>query len=369
MIKVRLLTKGDSQQWHNYVTRHPDASAYHQLSWKSSIEQAYQHTCWYWLAVDSSNTVVGILPSTWVKSPFNRGSLCALPFCDVGGVLANSNDIAQTLIQKAISCCQQHNIPYFDHRSSKINGSMIPPLFELTNTNANVETDTNTNTHMNIDTKVRMIMPLPETSEILFSGFKSKLRSQIRKAEKNGLTASTGIDSAHLNAFYQVFCRNMRDLGSPVHSKKWFEKLIEAYGEKAIIANIYYQDNVVAGGIVLFNGNKACIPWASTNNDYNKLAPNMLLYWTLLKFANDCGCISFDFGRSTINQGTYRFKSQWGAKPQPLEWQRYSHSGQLLPSNPTKASKLRKLVEYCWQRLPVGLSEMVGPKIRRYISL
>jgi FemAB-related protein (PEP-CTERM system-associated) len=348
MIKIRLLTDADRQQWYDYVTQHPDASAYHQLSWKCAIEQAYQHTCWYWLAVDSSNTVVGILPTTWVKSPLNRGNLCALPFCDVGGVLANTNDIAQTLIQKAISYCQQHNIPYFDHRISKVT------------TEGNMDVG---------NIKVRMIMPLPETSEILFGGFKSKLRSQIRKAEKNGLTASTGVDSTHLNDFYQVFCRNMRDLGSPVHSKKWFEQIINAYGKQAIIANVHYKDQVIAAGIVLFIGNRACIPWASTNSDFNKLAPNMLLYWTLLKFANDFGCISFDFGRSTINEGTYRFKSQWGAKPQPLQWQRYSHSGQLLPSNSSKASKLRKLVEQCWQKLPLGLSAIVGPKIRRYISL
>ena len=247
MINVRLLTEGDSQQWCDYVTRHPDASAYHQLSWKNAVEQAYHHLCWYWLAVDSNNSVVGVLPSTWIKTPLTRGSLCALPFCDVGGVLANSDDIAQNLIQKAISCCQQHNIPYFDHRISKVT--------------------TADNTDVG-NMKVRMIMPLPETSEILFSGFKSKLRSQIRKAEKNGLIASTGVDSTHLNDFYQVFCRNMRDLGSPVHSKKWFEQIINTYGKQAIIANVHYKDQVVAAGIVLFNGNKACIPWASTNSDF-----------------------------------------------------------------------------------------------------
>ena len=353
MIKVRLLTDADNQQWHDYVSQHPDATAYHQLAFKHAIERAYQHKCWYWLAIDINNTVVGVLASAWVKAPFSKGHLCALPFCDLGGVLGNNSDIAQTLIQQAISCCQQHNIAYFDHRSHifyRVTGEQSPENCHGVG-------------------KVRMIMTLPETSEVLFNGFKSKLRSQIRKAEKNGLVASTGVNIEHINAFYEVFALNMRDLGSPVHSKEWFKQLIEAYGDQAFIAIVHYQNKVVAGGLVLFNGDKACIPWASSNGDYNKLAPNMLLYWTVLKFATDRGCKIFDFGRSTINEGTYRFKRQWGAKPQRLEWDRYDHSGQLLPLGSQTQSKLRKLLALCWKQLPVELSTKLGSKIRRYISL
>jgi len=350
MINIRLVQDIDCQNWDNYVEHHPNASAYHQIAWKKSVENAYKHRCFYWLAEDGEKSVIGILPTVWVKSPISRGSLCALPYCDVGGILANNEEIEQALINNATSYCNENNIPTFDNRSS------MPCKLSFDSENSPPP-------------KVRMLMPFPETSDELFAGFKSKLRSQIRKAEKNGLTASTATNSAHLNAFYHVFTRNMRDLGSPVHSKAWFQEIVNAYGEDIIIANIYSEGKVIGAGIVLFVGNKACIPWASTNADYNKLAPNMLLYWTLLKFANDKGCKEFDFGRSTLGEGTYRFKNQWGAEPQLLNWQKFDNDGQLMAESTGDVSKLRKVVEQTWQKLPVGLSEFLGPKIRRYISL
>jgi len=350
MITVRAAENSDHESWDRFVTHHAQSSAYHQMAWKIAIEKGYKHKCFYWLAEDEGKNIVGILPTAWVKSPISKGSLCALPFCDVGGALANDEKIEQTLIQAAVNYCKLNNIPTFDNRSSMLSKNAL-------------------NKKSNPAPKVRMLMVFPETSDELFKGFKSKLRSQIRKAEKNGLTASTDTNSAHLDSFYQVFTRNMRDLGSPVHSKNWFKEIVDAYADDVIIANIYFEEKIIGAGIVLFVGNKACIPWASTNADYNKLAPNMLLYWTLLKFANDRGCKEFDFGRSTMGEGTYRFKSQWGAEPQLLNWQQYNTDGQLVEENTGEVGKLRKIVEQTWRKLPLGLSEFIGPKIRRYISL
>jgi len=350
MINIRLVQDGDFVNWDNYVGGHAHASAYHQIAWKKSVENAYKHRCFYWLAENEKQVIIGILPTVWVKSPISKGSLCALPYCDVGGVLANDDEIEQALITEAVKYCKINSIPTFDNRSS------MPSKLAFDSESSPAP-------------KVRMLISFPESSDKLFAGFKSKLRSQIRKAEKNGLTASTATDSAHLDAFYQVFTRNMRDLGSPVHSKEWFQEIVTAYGEDIIIANIYSEGKVIGAGIVLFVGNKACIPWASTNADYNKLAPNMLLYWTLLKFANDKGCKEFDFGRSTLGEGTYRFKSQWGAEPLLLNWQKFDTNGQLITESTGDVSQLRKVVEQTWRKLPVGLTEFLGPKIRRYISL
>jgi len=350
MINIRLVQNVDFKNWNNYVEHHPHASAYHLIAWKKSVENAYKHRCYYWLAENEQKNIIGVLPTVWVKSPISKGSLCALPYCDVGGALANDDEVEQALINEAIKYCKANNIPTFDNRSS------IPSKLAFDSESSPAP-------------KVRMLISFPDTSDELFAGFKSKLRSQVRKAEKNGLTASTATDSAHLDAFYHVFTRNMRDLGSPVHAKEWFQEIVNTYGEDVIIANVYFEGKVIGAGIVLFVGNKACIPWASTNADYNKLAPNMLLYWTLLKFANDKGCKEFDFGRSTLGEGTYRFKSQWGSEPQLLNWQRFDTNGLLLTESKADVSKLRNIVEQTWQKLPVGLSEFLGPKIRRYISL
>ncbi|TYK65765.1 FemAB family XrtA/PEP-CTERM system-associated protein [Colwellia echini] len=350
MTQINLIQSDDFSAWDAYVKQHPSASPYHRIAWMKAISNAYKHQCFYWIAKQSDGTVVGVLPAVLIAPPFSKGSLCALPFCDVGGILANNEEVSDALLNQALQFCKVKNILAFDNRSS----IKSETLFDVENS---------------ATTKVRMLMDLPEDSDALFSGFKSKLRSQIRKSEKNGLIANTGNSSQFVSEFYQVFTRNMRDLGSPVHSKKWFEEIATSYGEDAIIATVYSENQVVGAGIVLFNGRKACIPWASTNADFNRLAPNMLLYWTLLKYVNDRGCEEFDFGRSTVGEGTFKFKSQWGASPELLNWQKYNNTGQLILESTGDISNLRALVERVWRKLPVNISEYIGPKVRKYISL
>jgi hypothetical protein len=94
----------------------------------------------------------------------------------------------------------------------------------------------------------------------------------------------------------------------------------------------------------------------------------MLLYWSMLEHACRNGYQTFDFGRSTVDEGTYRFKEQWGAKPAPLYWYKFSRNGGAIDEASPNGGWLARASE-CWKRLPVPLTRVLGPKIRPYISL
>jgi hypothetical protein len=74
----------------------------------------------------------------------------------------------------------------------------------------------------------------------------------------------------------------------------------------------------------------------------------------------------FDFGRSTPNSGTYRFKEQWGAEPYQLYWHYWIASGgeipQLNPQNPKYVLAIKM-----WQRLPLSVANWLGPHIVKYL--
>lgn len=352
MINVIRYEKNYATAWQQYVEQHAEATPYHRRGWLESITQAYGFSVIDWIAVDDKDNVVGLLAAAVMKTPLLGKKITALPYCDAGGVLADDKDIEAQLIAAALRFSGETKVRKFEHRQVDLTLSDEALLQQ---------------------TKVRMVLPLPESAESLMASFKSKLRSQIRKAEKNGLTASVGSDKKHLDGFYQVYARNMRDLGSPAHSKRWFNAILSNFKQDAIIANVYYEQTVVGAGIVLKNGNRCSIPWASTNADFNRLAPNMLLYWTLLAHVSDNQAVEFDFGRSTPGEGTFKFKKQWGAEPSGLNWNDYS-DGQLLAAE-TASNKdserrsPRELVENVWRRLPVGLATALGSSLRKYISL
>lgn len=342
-------TIADKTRWNQYVHAHSKATAYHNFSWAQSIEQAYGHPNASQIAVIDEQ-IVGVLPIIKMKRPLSGHFYCSLPFCDVGYAVANNKQIITALLDKLHSMKNSSHAKKIEYRDT----------FSLV--------DATTVTNDLQGKKVRMLLPLPATSEALLKSFKSKLRSQIHKSEKNGLTYQLGNSTELLDAFYQIFIYNMRKLGSPVHSKTWFQALRENYQDDFLISIVYIEKTPIGAGIVLRNSNKTCIPWASTLMKYNRLAPNMMLYWSLLKKVTESGSEEFDFGRSTYGEGTFKFKQQWGAQPLPLHW---FLPGQRQPpaAEFTTSGTLRKTAEQTWSKLPISITTLIGPRIRKYISL
>ena len=361
-------------QWNEYVGRHPRASAYHWFEWMEAIQHAYSHSLYPLIALqkrDGITKVCGVLPLVLLETPVIGRRFCSLPFCDLGGPVADNYEVERQLINAAAELLASKNARELELRSGAQDA---------------LEDETAAYYIANADTqqapKVQMLLKLPATSELLWDGFKSKLRSQVRKAEKNGLSVTHGQNPELLEHFYQVLARNMRDLGSPVHSVRLYESLLEKFSEKLEIHVVYKESLPIAAGLVLRHPQRVSIPWASTVAEFNSLSPNMMLYWSVLKSAADGDFKLFDFGRSTIGEGTYRFKKQWGAEPYMLQWQSITdadQSAEVRSHNDrrhrpkARESKLRSglknTVVACWQKLPLPVASAIGPLLRKHISL
>lgn len=346
-MQVRLATYADKEAWDDYVLRQPGGVAYQLIAWKEAIEQAYAFEGRYLLA-ESDLGICGVLPLIDFRIPLIGRSLVSLPYCDVGGILADDTATAAALRGHALEMARQTGARSVEFRNTGEKGKGSTKVVD----------------------KVRMILDLPHDSAALLAGLKSKLRSQVNKPLRDGLTAKLGgLDL--ITDFYRIFSRNMRDLGSPVHSLKWIRTVITEYGERARVGVVYTPEgHSAAAGIILLHDRLVSIPWASSLRKFNSLNPNMLLYWTFLAFAADNGFRQFDFGRSTPGEGTYRFKEQWGAKSTPLDWQEYDYAGRQKPiSIRHSRSQPRAKIEAIWRKLPLFVCNCIGPTVRRCVSL
>jgi len=160
----------------------------------------------------------------------------------------------------------------------------------------------------------------------------------------------------------------MRDLGSPVHAKKFIASVISKFAHQARIFLVHKNEDTYAASITLGCSNTLYNPWASSLRRYSASSPNMLLYWTMLDYACNNGFKRFDFGRSTPGEGTHRFKQQWGADEAPLHWLSLTRSPALTPSPSQQKSKF-EIAMQLWQKMPVCLSKIAGPPLRKYIGL
>jgi FemAB-related protein (PEP-CTERM system-associated) len=326
------------------------------------IRDTYGHKSYNLLAEDrekrEAHGIRGVLPLVHIKSLLFGNTLVSMPFLNYGGLLADDERRKSCFLRR-----QETGAPIggWQHGTQAHLSDFLDEWSGYDGVEGRCCTEPITH-------KVRMLLDLPESSAKLFESFKSKLRSQIRKPQKEGLVAHIG-GAELLDDYYQVFSINMRDLGSPVHSKKLFENILREFGGSIRLGIVKYKEAATAAGLIFCFRDTVEIIWASSLKSFNNLSPNMLLYWSFLEYVTDAGYRHFDFGRSTPNEGTYRFKEQWGAKPYTLYWYEQGtqrESGKLVNVG---AHRYRHKAEEYWQLMPLSIANLLGPLIRKNIPL
>jgi FemAB-related protein (PEP-CTERM system-associated) len=210
-----------------------------------------------------------------------------------------------------------------------------------------------------------MKLELPDDEDSLWAALPSERRNRVRRARKEGLSVEIG-DAAMLDTFYDIWSRNMRDLGSPPHSRAFFKCILEEFPESSRLIFVMHEGNTIGAALAMVWNGVMSVPWVSSLRKYFGLYPNNILYWEALRLAVSMGCSTFDFGRSTVDSGTYQFKLRWGAVPTALNWQFFAVNDSPIPQS-TGSEGFGLAIEI-WKRLPLFLTNAVGPSIRKNIT-
>ncbi len=317
------------------LSRHP--------AWLMVLRDGLQHSPYCLEAVAGENTL-GILPLAHVKSFLFGRFLVSLPYLNHGGVLAEDNATAALLIDQAVHLAESLQVRYLELRQGQ---ALEHPAL-----------------HQRMATKVHMQLPLPSSDSDLWKQLDTKVRNQVRKGQKSGLTIAWG-GLELLGEFYAVFSRNMRDLGTPPYGKRLFSSILSRFAERSEFCVVRAGKKPIAAALLLHGWGVSEVPSASSLRMHNYTCANMLLYWHLLERSIQRRQSIFDFGRCSLGSTTFRFKEQWGAQAMPAEWQYFVRQGlisDMRPENP----RFQQLIRL-WQRLPVCLTRMIGPRIIRGI--
>jgi FemAB-related protein (PEP-CTERM system-associated) len=215
-----------------------------------------------------------------------------------------------------------------------------------------------------LTSKVHMRLALPASEDELWGRYKSKLRSQIRSGMKHDFQVEWG-ERELADDFYEVFSRNMRDLGTPVFSRRLFESILEQFPGRAELCVVRARQRPIAAALLAHGEGVTEVPSASCLQEFRSTNVNMLMYWRLLCRAIERGQHTFDFGRSSIDSNTYRFKEQWGAVPHPAVWQYYVRRGNVGDLR-IESGKYDLMIR-AWRRLPLAVTRWAGPVIVRGI--
>jgi FemAB-related protein (PEP-CTERM system-associated) len=340
MIEVTRFT-GTPTEWDEFARQQAGFTHFHLHGWKRVMEQALGHEAIYLAARGEARVLEGILPLVRVRSLIFGHYLVSMPFVNYGGPLGRDAAIA-ALASGSVKLAERGGVKLLELRSRRA----LPLDLRVSHR------------------KVTVLLRLPDTTEELMSRFPAKLRSQVRRPAKDGVTYRFGADQ--VEPFFEVFSRHMHELGTPTQGRKLFETIAEVFGDSAWFGCAYLGDRAIAAGAGFEWGNEVEMTWASSLAEFNRTSANMGLYGAFMGRAIERGLTTFNFGRCTPGTGTHRFKLQWGGAEEPLWWyQRAARAGEAATPSPEQGAW--SWGPRIWRKLPVPLATALGPRIVRFI--
>jgi len=336
-IVISRLTPDRHREWDEYARRNM-ASIYLDSRWTELIKKVFGHESYYLMAHENDE-LVGILPLVQLKSLLFGNFMVSMPYFNYGGAIADRDDVMIALIKHAGELYSRLGCSHIELRFDS------EQILELA-----ARTD-----------KITVLLDLPDDADVLWQSIGSKRRAQVKRPLREGVEfVSGGVEL--LDDFYYVFSRNMRDLGTPVYSKRFFREILSNFSENSFIAVARLNSEAVGAGFLIGNNGRLEIPWASTLRKVNRLGVNMYLYWNILNTAIDKKYQVFDFGRSSKDAGTLKFKKQWGGKEEQLYWYYLLRDGEDMPELNPSSKKFEAAIAV-WQKLPLPITNLIGPSL------
>ncbi|MEO8140995.1 MAG: GNAT family N-acetyltransferase, partial [Gemmatimonadota bacterium] len=260
---------GPPAEWDGFVRAQPGWTHFHLYGWRRIFERVFGHECIYFAARDEAGRLAGVLPLVRVRSLLFGHYLVSMPAVNYGGPLGTAAAV-QALVASAVELARNDGVKLLELRSRQELPLDLPVSHR----------------------KVTVVLDLPQGDPAkLMKSFDAKLRSQVRRPQKEGITFRFGPDQ--VGPFFEVFARHMRDLGTPTQSKRLFETIAEVFPD-AWFGCAWLGDQPIAGGAGFVWGSEFEMTWASSLYSFNRLSPNMGLYYAFMERAMQEGITLFN---------------------------------------------------------------------------
>ena len=338
-LRIGKLEPADHTRWDDYVMACPEATFFHRAGWQTVIQRAFGHRS-YFLYAERGGKLRGVLPLGHIKSLLFGNALISTPFCVYGGVAADDDMARNGLIDAACRLAEELGVDHLELRHRVRRRPDWPGKEGL------------------YDTFRKSIDPDPEVN---LKAIPRKQRAMVRKGIQAELQANleTGVER-----LFTAYSESVRNLGTPVFPRRYFEVLREVFGEDCEVLSVTQQDTLVAA-VMNFKFRDEILPYYGGGTEAARAVKgNDFMYWEVMRRAGEAGYRVFDYGRSKRGTGAHSFKKNWGFEPEPLHYEYYLVKAREVPDINPLNPKYRLFINL-WKRLPLPLSQALGPLLSR----
>ncbi len=327
-----------------FADDHPAATPFHLPAWGEATAAGCGQSFDMLLAEGSNGVLLGILPLTYVRSPLFGAALVSSGFGVGGGILATDPRAAQALAETAVVRAWERRCPTIELR-----GGTLPMGEGWTHDDSRY---------------LGFVRPLAASDDAELLAIPRKQRADVRKALTMPFDIAVGRDRAALDEHFRVYGTSVRNLGTPVFPRRLFAEVIARFGSDADILTVRHGGVAVASVLSIYWRGTVYPYWGGGTAAARGLRANERMYFELMRHAYRRGCASFDFGRSKVGSGPAAYKKNWGFAGNPLGYPTWTGAG-AAPRDASPLNPKYRLKIALWQKLPVALSNRIGPWIAK----
>lgn len=339
-LAVRTLKVSEEAEWDKFVRAHRQGTPFHLIAWKRCLEENFPFKAEYLVAFEGS-TIKGVLPLFLVDNWCVGKALVSTPVAPYGGALATTEDALIALRDELVRRAQQLGVQYAELRSVYAEQ------------------------YMGFERVTRHVIyqgPLETSEEKLLESIPRKTRRIVRKSLEQ--TFTTRVETENPEHFENLYCRNLRRLGTPPYPRGFMRSLLENFRGSVDIREVYLKGKLVSAVLNLYFGKTVLPSYGAADPAYNAQAPSTFMYYDLMRASARAGYQTYDFGKSKIESGSGHFKSHWGLQEVPAQYEMLRVRAKRLP-NYTPTNPKYKWAIRMWQRLPLWVTRLLGPPILR----
>ena len=339
---VRPYRDGDQGAWNAFVLAHPEGTFFHLAEWREVLRRAFGHATHYLLA-ERDGRICGVLPLAEVRSLLFGHALVSTPFCVYGGIVAADPRAHDALTAGACELARALGVGHLEMRNRRREHPDWP-------------------------------------AKDLYVTFRKSDRPR-RGREHAGHSAQAARDGAQghqggaarrsciatPSRHYATYSESLRNLGTPVFSRRYPELLLETFGDDCEILTVMHGDRPVASCMSFYFRDEVLPYYGGGTRAARELGGNDFMYWSVMERARQRGCRVFDYGRSKRGTGSYDFKRYWGFEPEPLYYEYFLVNATAVPDLSPVNPRYERVIA-AWRRLPLWLTRLLGPPLAKYLG-
>ncbi len=341
-LKIRPLDDAAAPAWDAFVRAEPSATFFHLSAWARVIGTSFGHATPYAMA-EQDGAVVGVLPLARMRTFLFGDVLASTPFCVYGGPVGTPEAVA-ALTLHAIALQKKFGAPALEFRRiASVDEGFLgrAPLYFTFRKPIKITGDVTKDQEANIP---------------------RKQRAEVRKGFKKGLSS---VSNSDVGTLHRVYAESVRNLGSPVFPRKYFQALVDAFPAEHDVTTVLHEGNAVAS-VLNFHFRQEVLPYYGGGTFAARgLAANEVMYFEVMRRAGtERGAQKFDFGRSKLGTGAFAFKKNFGFEPEELHYCYRLADGAKIPENNPNNPKYRAFIAL-WKKLPLPVANLLGPPLVR----